>query len=497
MLILILALYIFSAYKTKSKLATDLLLAYNNNEELKKEKDDFLAYTTHEIRTPLSAVISASEILDRTTLNKSQKKHLKALKSSASNILFLVNDILDLAKLEKRKITLEKSSFSPFNVIENTISILNSKAIDNNVKIEFNHDQSVPENILGDPFRFQQVVVNLLDNAIKYAPNGTASITMNIHQNNYLKVVVKDNGKGIEKDKLKMIFKPYAQEKINTSRQYGGTGLGLAICDLIIKLMEGNIKVNSTSNGTEFTFIIPIDVVKNNKKTLSKSNDFSLKNINILMAEDDELNGNLFQNLIQNKDNNIHVDWVKNGEEVMEKIFLKSYQVILMDIEMPLKNGFETSQEIRNNENKAIKNIPIIAMTAHLVEDVLQRCYQSGINDCISKPFQIEFLYKKIYDTLNIPMDNFNPLATNKAKYFKIYTDNFRKDYQILEKAIKDHKEESIKSKLHKMKGASATMKFSNMANLLSKMESKKAVDLVDDLSAIKKQFFIDTKQTL
>ena len=204
-----------------------------------------------------------------------------------------------------------------------------------------------------------------------------------------------------------------------------------------------------------------------------------------------------FQNLIQNKDNNIHVDWVKNGEEVMEKIFLKSYQVVLMDIEMPLKNGFETSQEIRNNENKAIKNIPIIAMTAHLVEDVLQRCYQSGINDCISKPFQIEFLNKKIYDTLNIPMDNFSPLAKNKAKYLKIYTDNFRKDYQILVKAIKDHKEESIKSKLHKMKGSSATMKFSNMANLLSKMESKKAVDLVDDLSAIKKQFFIDTKQTL
>ena len=435
--------------------------------------------------------------MDRTTLNKSQKKHLKALKSSASNILFLVNDILDLAKLDKRKITLEKSSFSPVNVIENTISILNSKAIDNNVNIEFNHDQSVPENILGDPFRFQQVVVNLLDNAIKYAPNGTASITMNLHQNNYLKLVVKDNGKGIEKDKLKIIFKPYAQEKINTSRQYGGTGLGLAICDLIIKLMEGNIKVNSTSNGTEFTFIIPIDVVKNNKKTLNKSNDFSLKNINILMAEDDELNGNLFQNLIQNKDNNIYVDWVKNGEEVMEKIFLKSYQVVLMDIEMPLKNGFETSQEIRNNENKAIKNIPIIAMTAHLVEDVLQRCYQSGINDCISKPFQIEFLNKKIYDTLNIPMDNFSPLAKNKAKYLKIYTDNFRKDYQMLVKAIKDHKEESIKSKLHKMKGSSATMKFSNMANLLSKMESKKAVDLVDDLSAIKKQFFIDTKQTL
>ena len=359
LLILILALYIFSAYKTKSKLATDLLLAYNNNEELKKEKDDFLAYTTHEIRTPLSAVISASEILDRTALSKSQKNHLKALKSSASNILFLVNDILDLAKLEKRKITLEKSPFSAVKVIEDTISILNTKAIDNNVKIEFTHDQSIPDNILGDPFRFQQVVVNLLDNAIKYAPNGTATISINLHKKKYLKVLVKDNGKGIEKDKLKIIFKPYAQEKINTSRQYGGTGLGLAICDLIIKLMEGHIKVNSSSKGTEFTFTIPIEIVKNNNKISSIGNNFALKNINILMAEDDELNGNLFQNLIQNKENHIHVDWVKNGEEVMEKILTKSYQVILMDIEMPLKMDLRPAKKL---EIMKIKQLEIFQL---------------------------------------------------------------------------------------------------------------------------------------
>ena len=497
LLILILALYIFSAYKTKSKLATDLLLAYNNNEELKKEKDDFLAYTTHEIRTPLSAVISASEILDRTALSKSQKNHLKALKSSASNILFLVNDILDLAKLEKRKITLEKSPFSAVKVIEDTISILNTKAIDNDVKIEFIHDKSIPDNILGDPFRFQQVVVNLLDNAIKYAPNGTATISLNLHKKKYLKVLVKDNGKGIEKDKLKIIFKPYAQEKINTSRQYGGTGLGLAICDLIIKLMEGHIKVNSSSKGTEFTFTIPIEIVKNNNKISSIGNNFALKNINILMAEDDELNGNLFQNLIQNKENHIHVDWVKNGEEVMEKILTKSYQVILMDIEMPLKNGFETSQEIRNNENEAIRNIPIIAMTAHLVEDVLQRCYQSGMNDCISKPFQIEFLNKKLFETLNIHINSSNPVENNTVKYLKIYIKNFIKDFKILKKAIHNQDKDRIKSKLHKMKGSSATMKFSNMANRLSKMESKKIVDLFDDLPEIRNQFFLDTKEPL
>ena len=320
---------------------------------------------------------------------------------------------------------------------------------------------------------------------------------MNLHKKKYLKVLVKDNGKGIEKDKLKIIFKPYAQEKINTSRQYGGTGLGLAICDLIIKLMEGHIKVNSSSKGTEFTFTIPIEIVKNNNKISSIGNNFALKNINILMAEDDELNGNLFQSLIQNKENHIHVDWVKNGEEVMEKILTKSYQVILMDIEMPLKNGFETSQEIRNNENKAIRNIPIIAMTAHLVEDVLQRCYQSGMNDCISKPFQIEFLNKKLFETLNININSSNPVENNTIKYLKIYIKNFIKDFKILKKAIHNQDKGRIKSKLHKMKGSSATMKFSNMANRLSKMESKKIVDLFDDLPEIRNQFFLDTKEPL
>ena len=209
-----------------------------------------------------------------------------------------------------------------------------------------------------------------------------------------LKVIVKDNGKGIDKDKLKIIFKAYAQEKINTSRQYGGTGLGLAICDLIIKLMEGNIQVNSNPKGTEFSFEIPMQIVKKLSIKDPKQYDLQVNNINILMAEDDELNGQLFKNLIQDSKNNIKVDWVKNGIEVMERITEKSYQIILMDIEMPLKNGFETSQLIRKHKDQKLINIPIIAMTAHLVEDVLQKCYESGMNDCISKPFKLDFLYK-------------------------------------------------------------------------------------------------------
>ena len=189
-LLLALAIYIYFAYKTKSKLANDLLLAYNKNEELKKEKDDFLAYTSHEIRTPLSAVLTASEILDNSNLNKRQKENLNTLKSSANSILFLVNDILDLAKLEKRKIILENIPFSPVKVIKNGIKILNSKAINNNVKVNFKTFINIPENIMGDSFRFQQIIINLLDNAIKYSPNGEVLIEIMLTKENLIEVVI-------------------------------------------------------------------------------------------------------------------------------------------------------------------------------------------------------------------------------------------------------------------------------------------------------------------
>ena len=494
--ILGIAIYIYFAFKTKSELANNLLLANTQKEELKKEKDDFLAYTTHEIRTPLSAVISASEILDRTELNSSQKGHLKALKSSASNILFLVNDILDLAKLEKRKILLEKIPFNPVKVIQNAISILNSKALDNNVEVKLIFGNKIPENILGDAFRFQQIIVNLLDNAIKYAPGGVTRVLVKSIKNKTIEVQVSDNGKGIEQDKLKLIFQPYAQEKTNTSRQYGGTGLGLAICDLLIQLMGGEIKVESSQLGTNFSYKIPYKIAKKrileNKKLASP-----IKELKILMAEDDQLNGQLFRDLIQNTGNNVTVDWVVNGEKVLEKVASNHYDIILMDIEMPLKNGFETSSEIRKSDNTKINNVPIIAMTAHLVEDVLERCYQNGMNDCISKPFQIEMLNKKISETIkNIDIGK-SINSKNKAKYLEIFIRTFKKDFKELNQSISSDNLPLVKSKLHKMKGSSAAMEFNDIAECIAAMELKKLVNLSEDLKLLKTLFLSNTKEKL
>jgi signal transduction histidine kinase/DNA-binding response OmpR family regulator len=492
LLILGIAIYIFFAYKTKSKLANDLLLAYNNNEQLKKEKDNFLAYTSHEIRTPLSAVLTASEILDDSTLDKKQKEHLKTLRSSANSILFLVNDILDLAKLEKRKITLEKIPFSPDEVIRNAIKILASKAYNNSVEVTFKTQINTPDKIIGDSFRFQQIIINLLDNAIKYSPNGLVNIVLDLKSNNFIEVSIKDNGKGIEKEKLNHIFKPYTQEKSNTSRQYGGTGLGLAICDLLIQLMKGNIGVESNAKGSNFSFTIPYVEAKNSVRR----ERLKLKELNILMVEDDLVNGQLFKDMITNKENNVLVHWAKNGVEALSIINKIDFNIVLMDLEMPLKNGYETSQEIRKLSEINKSSIPIIAMTAHVLDKVLDKCYENGINDCIAKPFQLDVLQKKIMSLTNINSDT-NEKTIDKAKYIGLYIKSFDKDFKLLKSAVHNKESKEVKYLLHKMKGSALTMEFDDLADLFLQMEQKKLVALEKSLEKVKTLFEKNSKTNL
>ena len=479
LLILAAAVYIFFAYRTKSKLATDLLLAYNKNKELKKEKDNFLAYTSHEIRTPLSAVLTTSELLKKSKLNNKQSQLLDTLKNSASNILFLVNDILDLSKLEQRKITLEKKPYSPKNIIQENLNILNAKAIANHVNLKFETELSNDFYVQGDSFRFQQIMLNLIDNAIKFSPKGLIKVTLGKKEKNKLKIKVIDNGIGIDNKKLKEIFKPYSQEKINISRQYGGTGLGLAICDQIIQLMEGEIKVKSNDKGTTFSITIPLKEVSKNEKEIV-SDFIPLKdNLKILLAEDDPLNGELFMELLASQYKNATVKWVVNGAEAIKALKKDWYDIVVMDIEMPVMNGYKASEEIRNAADMSYANIPILGMTAHIVEDVMEKCYKSGMNDCISKPFQIEYLTKKI-DSLSqrkIEVDHNNEFNKND-KYVQIFKSSFNDDLVALVKSNKEGDMNKILSILHKMKGASLTMGYNSLGNAISQMEENKLLNL-------------------
>ena len=479
LLILAAAVYIFFAYRTKSKLATDLLLAYNKNKELKKEKDNFLAYTSHEIRTPLSAVLTTSELLKKSKLNNKQSQLLDTLKNSASNILFLVNDILDLSKLEQRKITLEKKPYSPKNIIQETLNILNAKAIANHVNLKFETELSNDFYVQGDSFRFQQIMLNLIDNAIKFSPKGLIKVTLEKKEKNKLKIKVVDNGIGINNKKLKEIFKPYSQEKINISRQYGGTGLGLAICDQIIQLMEGEIKVKSNDKGTTFSIIIPLKEMSKNEKEIV-SDFIPLKdNLKILLAEDDPLNGELFMELLASQYKNATVKWVVNGAEAIKALKKDCYDIVVMDIEMPVMNGYKASEEIRNAADMSYANIPILGMTAHIVENVMEKCYKSGMNDCISKPFQIEYLTKKInsLSQRKIEVDHNNEFNKND-KYVQIFKSSFDDDLKALVKSNKEGDMNKILSILHKMKGASLTMGYNSLGNAISQMEENKLLNL-------------------
>ena len=479
LLILAAAVYIFFAYRTKSKLATDLLLAYNKNKELKKEKDNFLAYTSHEIRTPLSAVLTTSELLKKSKLNNKQSQLLDTLKNSASNILFLVNDILDLSKLEQRKITLEKKPYSPKNIIQETLNILNAKAIANHVNLKFETELSNDFYVQGDSFRFQQIMLNLIDNAIKFSPKGLIKVTLEKKEKNKLKIKVVDNGIGINNKKLKEIFKPYSQEKINISRQYGGTGLGLAICDQIIQLMEGEIKVKSNDKGTTFSIIIPLKEMSKNEKEIV-SDFIPLKdNLKILLAEDDPLNGELFMELLASQYKNATVKWVVNGAEAIKALKKDCYDIVVMDIEMPVMNGYKASEEIRNAADMSYANIPILGMTAHIVENVMEKCYKSGMNDCISKPFQVEYLTKKInsLSQRKIEVDHNNEFNKND-KYVQIFKSSFDDDLKALVKSNMEGDMNKILSILHKMKGASLTMGYNSLGNAISQMEENKLLNL-------------------
>lgn len=504
--VLILFLFLlFYAFKTKSSFLRKLEISNKRILSIQKEKDDFLAYTSHEIRTPLSAVVGSAELLESTQLTATQKKHLSSLKTSASNILFLVNDILDLSKLEKRKISLENISFSLEELIDNLFIALNSKAIKNHINLTKKIGKDVPKKVFGDPVRIHQVLVNLIDNAIKFSKNGDVTLFLNLDakdDESNLRFTIKDNGSGIEPEKLTTIFSPYVQEKVSTSRQYGGTGLGLSICKNIIEIMNGEISVTSTVGlGSEFTFTIPHVVSHQNENQVVKDIDINISNISILLVEDDLLNGELYSSLLKNKTNNINVNWAKNGQEAIDLLSSnKSFDIILMDLEMPIKNGIETTKEIRTKLNQKI--IPIIGMTAHVVEDVLEKCLKAGMNDCLSKPFQTKQLKTKIIELLPRPKNEknkvFESLTQNnkdkKAKYISIFENSFKTDFIKLEKAVIDADITLCNNQLHKMKGASLTLGLTELSDTLIKMEQKKSLDLSEDLIIL--QAIFDEKIT-
>jgi PAS domain S-box-containing protein len=363
-----------------------------------KAKQQFLSNMSHEIRTPMNAIIGFTKVLLKTNLSAKQKEYLQAIKLSGDALIVLINDILDLAKVDAGKMKFEQVPFKMALSISAMLHLFETKIQEKNLKLEKEYDKRIPEVLLGDPVRLHQIILNLISNAVKFTTKGKITVSVKLLEEDEkeasIEFAVKDTGIGIPASKLEKIFENFQQASSGTSRLYGGTGLGLAIVKQLVEAQGGSIQVSSVENeGSTFSFILKLQ--KTNAETEFDSEpiepDAEITDIKVLVAEDIILNQLLMRTLLD--DFGFECDIADNGKIAIEKIQSKKYDVILMDLQMPEMNGFEATDYIRN----VLKSdIPIIALTADVTTVDLAKCTAVGMNDYIAKPVDEKVLYSKI-----------------------------------------------------------------------------------------------------
>jgi signal transduction histidine kinase/CheY-like chemotaxis protein len=371
-------------------------------EESTKLKEAFLANMSHEIRTPMNAIIGFSDILSKGNLEEKEMEYVRTIKTAGENLLTIINDILDISKIEAGMMTFEEHTFSVKDIFKSLSVMLMGRAKEKELDLEFVCGPYVPENLLGDPTRLTQIIINLAGNAIKFTQKGkilvTARVNQDVHDSVMLEFSVKDTGIGISTDKLEHIFERFRQAESHITRKYGGTGLGLSIAKQLVELQGGKLSVESIfKEGSVFSFSIPykksVEVVHATEVVGEKFNMEALSDLKILLVEDNQLNVKLILSLFSEYNLNLQV--AENGSVGIEKLKEHDFDIILMDMEMPVMNGYEAATIIRNDLKY---RIPIIAMTAHAMAGEKERCLSLGMNDYISKPINANLLFEKIYD---------------------------------------------------------------------------------------------------
>lgn len=390
------------AEEAKSKAESATRIA----EDAVKAKQQFLSNMSHEIRTPMNAIIGFTKVVLKTELTAKQKEYLMAIKMSGDALIVLINDILDLAKVDAGKMSFEETPFKMAMSISAMLHLFEQKIQEKNLILVKEYDTRIPTVLVGDAVRLHQIILNLVSNAVKFTSTGSITVSVTLLAEEEDKVTIEfsvtDTGIGIPDNKIDKIFENFQQASSGTSRLYGGTGLGLAIVKQLVEAQGGKIQVSSTvDKGSTFSFELSFLKTKSDAKDepVILEVDTRIKDIRVLVVEDMALNQLLMKTLLD--DFGFERDIASNGRIAIEKMATEKYDIILMDLQMPEMNGFEATEYIRNQLHLSI---PIIALTADVTTVDLAKCRAVGMNDYIAKPVDERLLYNKIISLVNKPV---------------------------------------------------------------------------------------------